>query len=97
VKFMNIYICSNKNNFGSTRVYNFSVKIKLDLYIPFRKIKHLRRDSMPKDSQPDNKVARELKANFQTPITDEEGKNKNRTRKKLSVPREGFRSDHIGN
>lgn len=52
---------------------------------------------MPKDSQPDNKVARELKANFQTSITDEEGKNHNRTRKKLSVKREGFRSDHIGN
>ena len=30
---------------------------------------------MPKDSQPDNKVARMEKCNFQTPITSEEGKN----------------------
>ena len=29
---------------------------------------------MPKDSQPDNKVARMEKCNFQTPITSEEGK-----------------------
>ncbi|HHD2408343.1 TPA: hypothetical protein ACOTFX_001306 [Clostridium perfringens] len=37
---------------------------------------------MPKDSQPDNKVARMEKCNFQTPITSEEGKNHNRTAKK---------------
>ncbi|NLL30938.1 MAG: hypothetical protein GX258_07875 [Clostridiales bacterium] len=50
---------------------------------------------MPKDSQPDNKYARMVKCNFQTPITDEEGKNKNRTRKKQSVKREGFQSSNI--
>ncbi|NLZ34453.1 hypothetical protein [Clostridium isatidis] len=50
---------------------------------------------MPKDSQPDNKYARMAKCNFQTPITDEEGKNHNRTRKKQSVKREGFQSAHI--
>ncbi|MHC1684242.1 MAG: hypothetical protein AB6733_15005 [Clostridiaceae bacterium] len=50
---------------------------------------------MPKDSQIDNKVARQLKANFQTPLTDEEHKNENRTRKKQSVKREGFSNDHI--
>ena len=44
---------------------------------------------MPKDSQPDNKVARMEKCNFQTPITSEEGKNHNRTAKKHSVKREG--------
>lgn len=39
---------------------------------------------MPKDSQPDNKIARVKKANGQTPLTDE---NKNRTRnaKKQSI------------
>ncbi|MDY6012766.1 hypothetical protein [Clostridium sp.] len=50
---------------------------------------------MPKDSQPDKKEARLKKSNFQTTITDEEGKNHNRTRKKHSVKREGFQSDHI--
>lgn len=50
---------------------------------------------MPKDSQPDNKGARMVKCNYQTPITDEEGKNHNRTQKKHSVKREGFKSDHI--
>ena len=50
---------------------------------------------MPKDSQPDNKVARMEKCNFQTPITSEEGKNHNRTAKKHSVKREGFQSPHI--
>lgn len=50
---------------------------------------------MAKDSQPDNKVARMEKCNYQTPITSEEGKNHNRTLKKHSVPREGFQSDHI--
>ena len=50
---------------------------------------------MPKDSQPDKKESRLKKSNFQTTITDEEGKNHNRTRKKHSVKREGFQSDHI--
>lgn len=50
---------------------------------------------MTKDSQPDNKIARMEKCNYQTPITDEEGKNKNRTGKKKSIKREGFQSDHI--
>ncbi|MDZ5254440.1 hypothetical protein [Clostridium sp. LIBA-8841] len=50
---------------------------------------------MSKDSQPDNKVARMEKCNFQTPITSEEGKNHNRTAKKHSVKREGFQSPHI--
>lgn len=40
---------------------------------------------MPKDSQPDNKRARVEKSKGQTPITDEEGKNKNRTSKKQST------------
>lgn len=41
---------------------------------------------MPKDSQPDNKIARVKKANGQTPLTDE---NKNHTRnvKKQSIKR----------
>ena len=39
---------------------------------------------MTKDSQPDNKLARKLKSNWETPITDESVKNKNRTRKKQS-------------
>jgi hypothetical protein len=50
---------------------------------------------MAKDSQPDNKEARMEKCNHQTPITDEEVKNKNRTKKKQSIKREGFQSDHI--
>ena len=50
---------------------------------------------LTKDSQPDNKHARMEKCNYQTPITSEEGKNNNRTRKKHSVKREGFQSDHI--
>lgn len=49
---------------------------------------------MPKDSQIDNKVARQLKSNFQTTITDEEPKNSNRNMKKNSVKREGFSSKH---
>ncbi|AEB75011.1 conserved hypothetical protein [Clostridium botulinum BKT015925] len=50
---------------------------------------------MAKDSQPDNKLARMIKCNFQTPITSEEGKNHNRTLKKHSIKRQGFQSDHI--
>lgn len=50
---------------------------------------------MSKDSQPDNKKSRMEKCNYQTPITDEEGKNHNRTAKKHSVKREGFQSQHI--
>lgn len=50
---------------------------------------------MPKDSQPDNKKSRMEKCNYQTPITDEEGKNHNRTAKRHSVKREGFQSQHI--
>ncbi len=38
---------------------------------------------MPKDSQPDNKTAREKKCNGQTPIT-REAQNHNRTTKKQS-------------
>ena len=41
---------------------------------------------MPKDSQPDNKVARKIKCNGQTPIT-EEGHNDNKTTKKQSARR----------
>jgi len=40
---------------------------------------------MTKDSQPDNKQARERKANGQTPLT-RENQNQNRNRKKKSVP-----------
>lgn len=50
---------------------------------------------MPKDSQPDNKEARMRKCNYQTPITNEEAKNNNRTDKKHSIKREGFQSKHI--
>lgn len=39
---------------------------------------------MPKDSQVDKKEVREIKSNFDTPITRETGKNKNRTNKKQS-------------
>ena len=50
---------------------------------------------MSKDSQPDNKRARMIKCNHQTPLTSEEAKNHNRTNKRQSVKREGFQSDHI--
>lgn len=50
---------------------------------------------MAKDSQPDNKKARMEKCNHQTPITSEEAKNHNRTKKKHSIKPEGFQSDHI--
>jgi hypothetical protein len=39
---------------------------------------------MPKDSQPDNKRARDRKANGQTPIT-KENQNKNRNAKRKSI------------
>ncbi len=39
---------------------------------------------MPKDSQPDNKGAREEKSNGQTPIT-KENQNKNRNAKRKSI------------
>lgn len=39
---------------------------------------------MPKDSQPDNKVARMKKCNGQTPIT-RENQNQNRNAKKHSI------------
>lgn len=41
---------------------------------------------MPKDSQPDNKVARVGKSNGQTPIT-QENMNQNRNTKKQSIKR----------
>lgn len=50
---------------------------------------------MTKDSQIDNKEARMRKCNYQTPLTDEEAKNNNRTLKKHSIKREGFQSQHI--
>lgn len=50
---------------------------------------------MPKDSQPDKKEVRMEKCNYQTPLTSEEGKNKNRTLKKHSVKRQGTQSPHI--
>ncbi len=40
---------------------------------------------MPKDSQPDNKKARIIKSNGQTPIT-RENQNQNRNAKKQSIP-----------
>ncbi len=40
---------------------------------------------MPKDSQPDNKKARNEKAKGQTPIT-RENKNQSRNAKKQSIP-----------
>lgn len=46
---------------------------------------------MPKDSQPDNKISRMIKCNYQTPIT-EEAQNHNRNSKKHSVKKEGFQS-----
>ena len=39
---------------------------------------------MPKDSQPDNKTARKVKAKGQTPIT-RENQNQNRNMKKQSI------------
>jgi hypothetical protein len=39
---------------------------------------------MPKDSQPDNKKARNIKANGQTPIT-KENQNKNKNSKRQST------------
>ncbi len=39
---------------------------------------------MPKDSQPDNKVARMVKCNGQTPIT-KENQNKNKNAKHKSI------------
>lgn len=39
---------------------------------------------MAKDSQPDNKLDRMKKCNFQTPIT-EEGHNKNKNAKRQSI------------
>jgi hypothetical protein len=39
---------------------------------------------MPKDSQPDNKLKRQEKANFQTPLT-QENRNQNRNAKKESI------------
>lgn len=44
---------------------------------------------MTKDSQPDNKVARMEKCNYETPIT-EEAQNHNRNSKKHSVKSQGF-------
>lgn len=43
---------------------------------------------MTKDSQIDNKEARMRKCNCQTPLTDEESKNCNRTLKKHSTKRD---------
>jgi hypothetical protein len=40
---------------------------------------------MPKDSQMDNKLTRKLKSNWDIALTDEEPKNSNRNRKRLSV------------
>lgn len=40
---------------------------------------------MPKDSQVDNKLSRKLKSNWDTPLTNEEAKNNNRTSKKQSI------------
>jgi len=39
---------------------------------------------MPKDSQPDNKKARQEKSNFQAPIT-RENKNQNKNAKRQSI------------
>lgn len=50
---------------------------------------------MAKDSQIDSKEKRMEKCNYNTPLTSEEGKNHNRTRKKHSVKNQGFQSDHI--
>lgn len=40
---------------------------------------------MPKDSQIDNKLSRQLKSNWDTALTNEEAKNNNRTVKKQSL------------
>lgn len=42
---------------------------------------------MPKDSQPDNKLARKIKSNWDTPLTRESAKNVSRTTKKQSSDR----------
>ncbi|MNI52863.1 hypothetical protein D3C81_1809720 [compost metagenome] len=42
--------------------------------------------NMPKDSQVDNKLSRKLKSNWDDTSASEEGKNKNKTRKKQSAP-----------
>ncbi|GIM30586.1 hypothetical protein CPJCM30710_32520 [Clostridium polyendosporum] len=42
---------------------------------------------MPKDSQVDDKLTRKLKANWDTTLADEEAKNRTRTTKKQSAPR----------
>ena len=42
---------------------------------------------MTKDSQPDNKFARLVKSNYDTPITRETAKNQNNTTKKQSADR----------
>ena len=49
---------------------------------------------MTKDSQPDNKEARMIKCNYQTPIT-AENQNHNKNAKKHSIKREGHQSLHI--
>ena len=49
---------------------------------------------MGKDSQIDPKEIRAQKANHQTTIADEEGKNNNRTTKKQSIKRENFNTPH---
>ena len=49
---------------------------------------------MTKDSQPDNKIARMEKCNYQTPIT-EEGHNHNPNAKHKSAQDEGFKSQHF--
>lgn len=50
---------------------------------------------MGKDSQIDPKEIRAEKANHQTTLANEEGKNNNRTAKKHSIKKEGFSSPHI--
>ena len=42
---------------------------------------------MPKDSQPDKKITRLVKSNYDTPITRETAKNQNNTTKKQSADR----------
>ena len=49
---------------------------------------------MAKDSQPDNKIARMKKCNFQTPIT-EEGHNHNPNAKHKSVEPQVGKSQHF--
>lgn len=51
---------------------------------------------MPKDSQPDNKIARMEKCNYQTPITEEgHNHNHNPNAKHKSIKNQGFKSDHF--